>query len=462
MKYQRFLICAIFVLAGCATAPRGPVDLEQGRAGLENLCHQGLSGACALASRPASPIHVLPVLQSVTSSQQSRFVVVVPKNEHLLYFLLDGTKAVRLSPERYEREFSTAATDQVEAFGLQPGRDYQLVIIGVDGRLWDQRGFQALDLNKARARVAVISCMDDHLKEIADKMWPQVSGQKPDVILMIGDNVYADHVGPRWTGTTPEIIWQRYVETRQDLPFFKIPNLIPVVATWDDHDFGHNDADRTFPYKRQSTETFFAFFAQRKPAPGFETGPGVASWWSAFGVHFALLDDRSFRSPNKLPLADQTHFGVDQEKWLQTHLAAADAPVWLVDGDQFFGGYHPFESYEGSHPRSFKIQLARWRKAKVPLLFVSGDRHLSEILKVPRAVLGYPTFEITSSGIHSQLFVDAFRDNPSPHQLVGVAGQYNYSIVEVMKANARLMQVGVQAFGVDGKSLYQKTLTVKH
>ena len=44
---------------------------------------------------------------------------------------------------------------------------------------------------------------------------------------------------------------------------------------------------------------------------------------------------------------DQTHFGAEGERWLSEQLAQSKEPTFLVSGDQFFGGYHPFESYRG-------------------------------------------------------------------------------------------------------------------
>ena len=466
MFVMRLIAISLAGLVGCTTGSKqdlAEVDLalKQGPAALESLCVKGLSGACALAGKPAEAKHIVPLLQSVTSDSQARFVAVVPRDESPLYYLRRAASVSRLVSERFQHTNAKFSTDQIEALELKPGETYELLVLGSDGRLWDRRSFRALDVAGHRARVAVISCMDDHLREPMLKMWPQVMAQKPDAIWMIGDNVYADHLEKGWGETNPDILWDRYVETRQDLPVFKANPLIPVFATWDDHDFGRNDSDRTYPYKDQSAEVFFAFFAQKKPAPGFERGPGVASWWTGFGLEVALLDDRTFRSPDRLEVPDQTHFGPDQERWLEQHLESAKKPVLLVDGDQFFGGYHRFESYEGSHPTSFKRALEQWRKAKVPLLFVSGDRHLSEILNVDSESLGFPTFEITSSAIHATVFANAFKENPSPHQLIGVAGQYNYSILEFMRAERGLLQLSVQAFGLDQKLLYQKTLTVK-
>lgn len=471
MKSFYALLVAVLV-GGCVSGPKRAQFEQalvqnttpgQGRAALTPLCEKGLSGACALLGKPAEPRRLLPVVQSVTSDTQARFVILVPKSESPLYFVRRGESFTQLKPERSERSYSKQATDQVEAFDLALKQNYELLILSPAGELWDKREFRALDVKRKRGRIAVISCSDEHMREMADKMWPQVLQQKPDVLLMIGDNVYADHLEEkRWGDTTAEVVWERYVRNRSSLPLYMAPQLIPVLATWDDHDFGRNDADRTYAYKEQSLETFLSFFAQRKPGPGFERGPGVASWWSAFGIQIGLLDGRFFRSPNKLDLPDQTHFGPEQEKWINDHLKTVQTPVWLVSGDQFFGGYHGFESYEGSHPKSFQAQLGEWRKSKAPIVFVSGDRHLSEIIKVPESVLGYPTYEITSSAIHAKVFADAFERFPNKNQLIGVAGVYNYSIVELMRAERGLQQLSVQAFGPDQKLLYQKTLTVRH
>ena len=178
-------------------------------------------------------------------------------------------------------------------------------------------------------------------------------------------------------------------------------------------------------------------------------------------MRFLFLDNRSFRSPNKLDLPDQTHFGVEQEDWIEVQLKSANEPVLLVSGDQFFGGYQSFESYEGSHPKSFSAQLARWKKSKVPIVFVSGDRHLSEVIQVPRKYLGYQTFELTSSPLHAKVFPDAFQKNPSPNQKVGIAGKYNYMLLDLEKSGPKFFQLSVRSKGLDQTTLFEAKLSVK-
>ncbi len=464
----------ILLLSGCVgTAQRlSAIDsalteiqagrAEQGRAALEKMCSEGWSGPCALLGKPAESHSPVPIMQGVTSGEQSRFAILTPGKDKLTYYVRWEGGLERLTAEYFSSPGSPGGLDQIEAFHLDPKVKYELLVIGAQAQLWDKRSFRALDLNKRRARLAIASCMDDRYTSEQAKIWPQLLRQKPDAILMIGDNVYVDRGAFTGGAVNPEFIWLRYRQTRSTLAVFRADPLVPVFAVWDDHDFGKNDGDRTFAYKNESAEVFYTYFPQRKPGPGFERGPGVSSWWTAFGVHVALLDDRSFRSPDHLDVPDQTHFGPEQEKWLQDHLDASREPVLVVSGDQFFGGYHKFESYEGNQPVSFKQRLEEWKKVKVPLVFVSGDRHLTEILKVPKEALGYPTFELTSSAIHAKVYPNAFKKDPSPNQLAGADGVFNYLIMEIMRADHGFLQVDAQSFTLGEKQLYQKTLTVKH
>lgn len=458
-----FIFTFLFTLSACTSTAKKVALLDVASSNpleLQNLCDDGLSGACALQGKNVMLRQEVPIMQGVTSNTQSRFAVVVPKKEKFLYFARNGKNVVRLQAGRIWRDNSPMAVDQVEAFDLDPKETYELIVIDSRGMTADRRLFRALDLAKKRARVAVISCMNDELKTEQLGMWKALLSDNPDVILMIGDNVYADRVPNKMP--TGEQIWDRYVDTRWALAFFKSSVLIPVVATWDDHDYGRNDSDRTSSVKEEARDVFHAFFPQLKPAPAFARAHGVGSSWSAFGLNLALLDNRTYRSPNRTNLPDETHFGPEQEDWIEDFLSGSQQPAMLVSGDQFFGGYHSFESYEGNHPKSFKAQLARWKKkAKTPVLFISGDRHLSEIIQVPRQALGHATYEITSSPLHARVFPEAFAREPSPRQLAGIAGQYNYVLLDILKASPKLLQLDVHSKGLEKKTLFQKTITVK-
>ncbi len=470
MRFARYLSLLCFLSAGgCASLGAHKIAsldsaIDQGPPAVKKLCEEKqIPAACALSGAEVRAAHTLPILQGISGEKEARVVVLAPKGKNLRYYLQVQDRVRKLAHEIVRIPGLSRELHQLHLFDLDPAASYTLMTVGPNAEMWDRRVLRALDTKKKRARIAVVSCMDDALADVQSRIWPELLQQAPDAILMIGDNTYADRSGGKARAVSSiEQIWRRYAETRAALDVFKADPLVPVIATWDDHDYGKNDGDRTFTLKDEALGVFFAFFPQRQPFAGFRVGPGVSSWWTAFGVNFALLDDRSFRSPNRAELPDQTHFGVDQEKWLKEGLAEAKTPVFLISGDQFFGGYHGFESYEGSHPASFKKQLDLWRAtARVPLVFMSGDRHLSEIIKVPAEHLGYPSFEITSSGVHAKVFPEAFKKAPSPLQLAGVAGEYNYSIVEIMEAGKGRLQLDVKSFGLGRKMHYQKTLMVK-
>src|SRR5690606_28683895 len=105
-------------------------------------------------------------------------------------------------------------------------------------------------------------------------------------------------------------------------------------------------------------------------------GPGIASRLNLRGMHFTFLDDRSFRD-NDNP--DGEHFGPEQEEWLFQDLKTSQLPTWIISGDQFFGGYHKYDSYEGNHPRAFENFLKQLKEIPTPFVFVSGDRHMTEV-----------------------------------------------------------------------------------
>ena len=76
----------------------------------------------------------------------------------------------------------------------------------------------------------------------------------------------------------------------------------------------------------------------------------------------------------------------------------------MIEGDEFFGAYQNFESFEGNHPRAFTRLLDEVKKARVPLFFVSGDRHLAQLQKLEPALIGYTAYELTTSAIHAKVF----------------------------------------------------------
>ena len=403
----------------------------------------------------------LSILQGATDARSTQLSIVVPRDTAFKLALKPADGGLVVTPARTETVTNGAspwAVLKARFFGLEPGLDYELFVIGPGVKVWDKRTLRAFDPDRKEGVVAVASCMDDFYKAEQKAMWTALLSVKPDLVFLIGDNVYADRRAGQQIPLTADVLWDRYVEVRRALALFQAATLVPILATWDDHDYGINNGGRGFPLKERSAEIFSTFFAQA-PVHGFlARGPGVATTFKAFGLRFLLMDGRTFRSPNRQPVADETHWGATQEAWLFAHLGDAATPAWIVNGDQIFGGYQRFESYEGSHPNSFLAFLARMKEAASPVAFLTGDRHLAEVMEIEAELFGYKTYEITTSAIHARTFPDAWRNQPNRRKLAGASGVLNYAIMRTGADGG--LACAVTVYGPEKKVLVERKLKV--
>ena len=83
-------------------------------------------------------------------------------------------------------------------------------------------------------------------------IWESVLASKPDVFVLLGDNIYGDtrdmeNLRSRWNAFAA-------------VPGFKkLRADCRLLAIWDDHDYGENDAGREFPPKAESQTLILDF-----------------------------------------------------------------------------------------------------------------------------------------------------------------------------------------------------------
>ncbi|HEY2910601.1 MAG TPA: alkaline phosphatase D family protein, partial [Gemmataceae bacterium] len=217
--------------------------------------------------------------------------------------------------------------------------------------------------NKVLTRIAFGSCADQ------DKPVPifdTIAAAKPELLLLMGDNIYADL--DRSRKVTPAVIREKY-DTLGKLPGFqKLRAACPILATWDDHDLGKNDAGGDFPLKDESQKLFLDFFGARPNDPR-RTQKGVYSA-AIFGppgrrVQVIMLDTRYHRSPLKkapydtvkrvagyVPNSDPaaTVLGAEQWAWLAGELKKPAEVRLLVSSIQVVADEHAFEKW-GNFPK---------------------------------------------------------------------------------------------------------------
>lgn len=235
---------------------------------------------------------------------------------------------------------------------------------------------------------------------------------EPDMFIYLGDNIYGD------TRDMAEL-QSRYDLLGANRDFRNLRSRMPVIATWDDHDYGENDAGKEYPLKAESKEIFLRFWNEPEPSPRREhAGIHTAYLFEEAKVdkrlQVILLDTRTFRDPptrNQLsswrnqyrPDSDpaKTILGEAQWKWLAERLREP-ADLRIIGTSIQFGHQHNgWESWTNfPHELHRMIDLIKQCKAN-GVVFISGDVHWGEI-SVLRAPDCYPLYDLTASGINQE------------------------------------------------------------
>jgi alkaline phosphatase D len=249
--------------------------------------------------------------------------------------------------------------------------------------------------------------------------------QKPDLFVWLGDNVYGD---------TQEIsTLEKAYQALGNNPWFqRLDSATRLLATWDDHDYGWNDAGRHYPLKEDSKEVFLNFWDDPRDAPRRNREGIYTSYLFDGGkqdVHVILLDTRTFRdnllrsqsillegSENFTYMADyepqrnadSTILGSSQWRWLEKQLTI-EADYRIIASSTQFGiewnGYESWSNFphEQAKMRALISKSQRQKASAVPIVFISGDVHYAEISKLSTQDGNDPLeiYDITSSGITS-------------------------------------------------------------
>lgn len=354
------------------------------------------------------------------------------------------------------------ATARLVIGGLEPGTAYRYAVTDLRGETLATGRFRTQPLWQWRSdpptlRIAAGSCayLNDGRFDRPGKpygggedIFDRIADESPDLMLWLGDNIYLRE--PEWTSR--DGINRRYRDYREHPRLRRLLTAAPHLAIWDDHDFGPNDGDASFVNAAWTREMFHRYWPLPYPAP-----PGGLYGQVALGdVDIFLLDDRSFRHPRRWPDGpDKALYGAAQLDWLKRALTASQAPFKLVaGGSQFFNRASRFE---GWHDFPAEQQaMRRWLDGqRVPgLVFLSGDRHFAELLRIERAG-STPLIELTTSPLTSSPVArpdEAERTNPDL-----VPGTFfnerNYAVLTVSGPRKdRALQIDLK--GTDGRTVW--------
>lgn len=233
---------------------------------------------------------------------------------------------------------------------------------------------------------------------------------EPELFIYLGDNIYGDT-------RDMKALEAKYAKLAANKDFQSLRAQVPIIATWDDHDYGDNDAGKEFPFKAESKEIFLKFWNEPNPSPrrdheGIHVSYRFEDPKIGKTLQIILLDTRTFRDqPLKAPFSswkndylpdtnpDKTLLGTEQWEWLEERLREpADLRI-IGSSIQFSHEYNGWESWTNFPLELIKmVDLIKTTKAN-GVVFISGDVHWGElsILKPPGC---YPLHDLTASGLN--------------------------------------------------------------
>ena len=324
---------------------------------------------------------------------------------------------------------------------------------------------QPIDTSKTLTKIVFGSCAHQDRKQ---PIWEPIVAEKPDVFLFTGDNIYGDT-------EDMAVMREKYAKLAAKPGYQKLLATCPILAVWDDHDYGVNDGGAEYPKRAESEAVFHEFFKTPKDAPT-RSWPGTYDS-DLFGpegkrVHIIRLDTRYFRSelkklPSRAPEgpydrqldASATVLGDAQWKWLGEQLEVpADLRI-IVSSIQVIPDQHRWELWENMPSERKRLFELIGEKQANNVVFVSGDRHMAEICELKTDAdlsPGFPLFEITSSGLTNA--GGGQKGEPNRHRVSETNFQSrNYG---VMRIDWKKRVVDLEIRNVDGKLVFDIPVTL--
>ena len=316
-------------------------------------------------------------------------------------------------------------------------------------------------------KIAFGSCgHEDHPLPIFDR----VVEHQPDLFIFLGDNIYGDTYDM-------QVLKDKYQLLGSKPTYQNLKNNIPILATWDDHDFGWNDAGRHYPFKEEAKEIFLEFFdepqdSERRNRPGIYN-----SYTYSLGdrtIQIILLDTRTFRDDLKIydgskdeegryfysldyipySTGDSTLLGEVQWQWLDQELQKK-ADVRVIGSSTQFGiEYNGYEAWANfPHEQKRFLELIQKNKAN-GVIFISGDVHYAEISKLETADQ-YPIYDLTASGLSSTWYFAT----PNKHRIEGPVMENHFGLLTIRSENEEVMLIA-EAWDITGNQRFEYMIPV--
>lgn len=307
-------------------------------------------------------------------------------------------------------------------------------------------------------RLVFASCNDQDREQ---PLWKPIMENEPDLFIWGGDNIYADTEDMAKMKADYDKVWA-------NTDYKALTEQTIITGTWDDHDYGKNDAGVEWAHK-EAAQTLLLDFLKVPENDIRRTREGVYTsemYSTPKGrIKLILLDTRTFRDSLKKSIDPNLRYdawegseggtilGDAQWNWLEEELQDDSANFTLiVTSIQFLNDQHGWEKW-GNHPSEVAKMKEKLVAAKAKnIVLLSGDRHMAEISVGEIEGLNYPLIDFTSSGL-THTWIDGATEG-NPLRISNVIKRLNFG---VLLFNFEKNQITFQLRGEDN-FLYEQHL----
>jgi alkaline phosphatase D len=308
------------------------------------------------------------------------------------------------------------------------------------------------------------SCFNQNLSY---DIWSLLQKEKLDYFIFLGDNVYIDKE------SSYEDAYKKLFGNFLFQTFFQNTH---ILTTWDDHDYGKNDAGKEFNDKILTKNLFLHYWYKNKYPELYKKISQQEGIYHSYELKLnnkkiiiLLLDTRWFRDPLKEDIINSSYIpdynpkktllGHKQWQWLEKELQKRIDLIILGSSIQVIPENHRFEKWNNFPlEKNYLIKLIKKYNLK-NIIIISGDRHFSEVSKQNIKLNDHTIFslyEFTSSSLNQELpslLQKEILKEKNTYRMGGPFLQSNYGIINI-QVDSDILRLIISIKNYKGEELF--------
>jgi alkaline phosphatase D len=319
------------------------------------------------------------------------------------------------------------------------------------------------------------------LEWIEQPVWDAMLKKQPDLYISLGDAIYGDWDGSNLVPVSVDSLKKKWNTLAMRPEFQRMRSRVPMLAIWDNHDYGTYKGGVEFHLKEQSKELFLNFWREpiaslRRQRTGIYDAKIIGN--KGKRVQIILLDTRSFRSKihedtrsqetkQRLGIVgkysrdtnpDTTILGKAQWLWLKKELGKEADLRLIVSGTQIIADEKGMDEW-GIFPHERQRLFDAIEETRAHgVVILTGNVHFSEISI--QNDFAYPLIEFTASGMTPKNINPEYARAKNNYRLQGPHTKTNFGMLHIDWENVEGPQLLLASYGLNGKIAFSTSINL--